>query len=72
MGGINGVIVVDATAEFCTQNGGTADEIEFFKTYTLPMIGHYDDMRRLDLVSNWERKRCANLSKLVLDFLNIS
>jgi len=51
VGGMSSVIVIDTSADFCRENGANADQISFYQSNTLPVLGHYDDFRQLDMVS---------------------
>lgn len=52
VGGLDSVIVVDCDEEHAAQGGGVdQDQLEAYKANTLPVLGHYDDLRKLDYVN---------------------
>ncbi len=66
VGGLDCVIVIDCEEGYARENAGSrAGQIETYKQDTLPVLGHYDDLRRLEYVSIVDTKYQFTSNKLV-------
>lgn len=55
MGGMDCVIVLDCEEDFAKNKAGSKlDELESYKTETLPSLAHYEEQNKLEYVS-WSR-----------------
>ena len=52
VGGMVGVIVLDTSEDFSRKAGADDATISQYKTETLPVLAHYDDHTKLDMVGN--------------------
>ena len=45
------MVILDTSEKFCTDAGASMDDIFKYKNYTLPVVAHFDDLGKLQLVS---------------------